>query len=100
MQPSYRIPNGFPNAKNKSTDGLGIIYIRGLVELLGFRLANRNVKSIVESKSITTIEEGGEEINKTTMLPIPIKIRKVPFSYGILLGGIHLSSARRLTNKD
>jgi len=100
MQPSYRIPNSFPNAKNKSTDGLGIIYIRGLAELLGFRLANGNVKSIVESESVTTIEEGGEEINKTAVLPIPIKIRKALFSYGMPLGGVHLSSARRLANKD
>jgi len=55
---------------------LYFFHIRRSVELLGFRSADGNVKSTVESGSITTIEEGGEEINKTTILPIPIKIRK------------------------
>jgi len=49
---------------------------------------------------VTTIEEGGEEINKTAVLPIPIKIRKAPFSCGMPLGGVYLSSARCLTDED
>jgi len=100
MQPGYRIPDGFPNAKNESTDGSGIIHIRGSAELSGFGLADGNVKSTVESESVTTIEEGGEEIDETAVLPIPIKIRKAPFSCGMPLGGVHLSSARCLADED
>ncbi len=100
MQPGYRIPDGFPNAKNGSTDGSGIIRIRGSADLSGFGPADGNVKSTVESEDVTTIQEGGEEIDKTAVLPTPIKIRKAPVSCGMSLGGVHLSSARRLADED
>jgi len=55
---------------------LCFFHIRGSAELLGFRSADGNAKSTVESGSVTTIEEGGEEIDETAVLPIPIKIGK------------------------